>query len=114
MRLKVKTPLSYFLLIGFFCLVAFFILLLTNLMGLIDIEDVFFFLSTAIIGWISLILLALIGAIFVGMFLSHRILTIGGFTPFEEEMLRMREDIKTINEKLDELMDQENKEGETD
>ena len=43
------------------------------------------------------------------MLLSHRILSIGGFTPFEEEMLKMREEIKAINEKLEKLVGEENK-----
>ncbi|MGA7475611.1 MAG: hypothetical protein WBW47_00120 [Thermoplasmata archaeon] len=41
-------------------------------------------------------LLALVGAIFIGVFLSHRILSTAGFTPFEEEMLRMRADLREV------------------
>ena len=112
MRKKVRTPFSYILMIAFFCIVALF---LSLLIGIIDITtDVFVYLRAAIIGWIILIVLALIGAIFVGMFLSHRILSIGGFTPFEEEMIEMREDIKTINKKLDRLIELNNNEDEPD
>jgi type VI protein secretion system component VasK len=53
--------------------------------------------------------LALVGALFVGIYIAHRILSPGGFTPFEEEMLRMKDDLKkvseelkTLNERLDE------------
>ena len=45
-------------------------------------------------------LIALVGAIFIGVFLSHRLLVPTGFTPFEEEMLRMRADIKEIKQDL--------------
>ena len=108
MKRKAKTPLSYITLIVLFCIIAF----LFALVLYPDITDVFVYLRAAIVGWIALILLALIGAIFIGMFLSHRILSIGGFTPFEEEMLKMRKDIEDINEKLNELIVRKNKDEE--
>lgn len=106
MKLKVKTPFTFVLWIILFIIIALFVSLLT---GIITITDVFFFIMGAIVGWTALIILALIGAILIGMLLSHRILSIGGFTPFEEEMLKMREEIKAINKKLEMLVDQENK-----
>lgn len=115
MKLKVKTPFSFILWIMLFVIIALFVSLLT---GIIEITDVFFYLMGAIIGWTALIILALIGAIFIGMLISHRILSIGAFTPFEEEMIKMSEDIKAINQKLDSLMtrekekDKEGKDGE--
>ena len=105
MRLKVKTPFSFFLWIILFCIIA----LIFALFFYPEITDVFVYIRAAIVGWIVLIVLALIGAIFIGMLLSHRILSIGGFTPFEEEMLKMREEIKAINEKLEKLVGEENK-----
>jgi len=48
-------------------------------------------------------LLALVGAIFIGVFLSHRILSTTGFTPFEEEMLRMRADLREVKRDVAEL-----------
>jgi hypothetical protein len=48
-------------------------------------------------------LLALVGAIFIGVFLSHRILSTAGFTPFEEEMLRMRADLREVKRDVGEL-----------
>ena len=47
--------------------------------------------------------LAIVGAVFVGMFVSHRILSTQGFTPFEQEMLRMRQEVRDIKERLDEI-----------
>lgn len=48
-------------------------------------------------------ILALIGAIFIGIYISHRFLTPGGFTPFEEEMLKMRSDVARMREDIDAL-----------
>jgi len=50
-----------------------------------------------------IVVLALLGAIFLGLFLGHRILSVGGFTPFEKSMLEMKEDIKKIDERLEKI-----------
>jgi hypothetical protein len=41
-------------------------------------------------------ILALVGAIFIGITFTARVLRSQGFTPFEEEMLRMRAEIRDI------------------
>jgi uncharacterized membrane protein (DUF106 family) len=48
-------------------------------------------------------LVALVGAIFIGVYLSHRLLNPAGFTPFEEEMLRMRSDMQVVKRDVAEL-----------
>ncbi len=48
-------------------------------------------------------ILALVGAIFVGIFIAHRILAPQGFSPFEEEMLKMRQEVQDLHRKLDRL-----------
>jgi len=48
-------------------------------------------------------LVALVGAIFIGVYLSHRLLSPTGFTPFEEEMLRMRADVQQMKRDLADL-----------
>jgi len=48
-------------------------------------------------------ILSIIGAVFVGMFVSHRILSTKGFTPFEQEMLRMRQEIRELSERMSEI-----------
>jgi hypothetical protein len=47
--------------------------------------------------------LALVGAIFIGIYFSARVLRPTGFTPFEEEMLRMRAEIREIRAAVDRL-----------
>ncbi|HXY46871.1 MAG TPA: hypothetical protein VEK13_03100 [Thermoplasmata archaeon] len=42
--------------------------------------------------------LALVGAIFIGIYFTQRLLSPAGFTPFEEEMLRMRSDLAEVKE----------------
>ncbi len=46
-------------------------------------------------------ILAIIGAVFLGMVISHRIMSGAAFTPFEEEMLKMRQEVRDLNERLD-------------
>ena len=48
-------------------------------------------------------ILSIIGAVFVGMWISHRVLSGQGFTPFEEEMLRMRQEVRALQERLEEV-----------
>ncbi|MDE1821318.1 MAG: hypothetical protein KGJ23_14475 [Euryarchaeota archaeon] len=48
-------------------------------------------------------ILALVGAVFVGIFIAHRILSPQGFSPFEEEMLKMRQEVQELHRKLDRL-----------
>jgi hypothetical protein len=48
-------------------------------------------------------LLAIVGAVFIGILASHRILSTAGFTPFEQEMLRMREDLREMTERVAEI-----------
>jgi hypothetical protein len=48
-------------------------------------------------------LLAVVGAIFIGLYISHRLLTPGGFTPYEQEMLRMRGEVREIRAAVEEI-----------
>jgi polyferredoxin len=100
--MKVKTPPAYIFWLILILVIAILIGVPFTLIAfnILDFQDIFLYIISGIVGWSVIIVLALIGAIFVGMMLSHRILTVGTFTPFEEEMLKMREDIKAIKEKL--------------
>lgn len=50
---------------------------------------------------VAVAVLSIIGAVFVGMWISHRVLSGQGFTPFEEEMLRMRQEVRELQERLE-------------
>lgn len=56
-----------------------------------------------VIALIFTTIVALVGAIFIGVYLSHRLLSPTGFTPFEEEMLRMRADVQQVKRDVAEL-----------
>lgn len=48
-------------------------------------------------------ILSLIGAVFLGIFVSHRILSAKGFTPFEQEMLRMRQEVRELSDRVEQI-----------
>ncbi len=48
-------------------------------------------------------ILAIVGAIFIGIYISTRLLRPTGFTPFEEEMLRMRTELQQLARSVEEL-----------
>lgn len=48
-------------------------------------------------------ILSIVGAVFVGMLVSHRLLSTKGFTPFEQEMLRMRQEIRELSDRVREI-----------
>jgi hypothetical protein len=48
-------------------------------------------------------ILAMVGAIFIGIYFSVRMLSPTGFTPFEEEMLKMRGDLRDLKATVDEM-----------
>ncbi|HYB79568.1 MAG TPA: hypothetical protein VEG66_07420 [Thermoplasmata archaeon] len=58
---------------------------------------------TLVIALVFTTIVALVGAVFIGLYLSHRILSPTGFTPFEEEMLRMRADVQQVKRDVAEL-----------
>jgi hypothetical protein len=57
--------------------------------------------TTLVFALVFTTILALVGAIFIGIYVSAAVLRAQGFTPFEEEMLRMRTDIREIKAALE-------------
>lgn len=90
--------------------VALFFALWAAIMSLVIVSpstlNTLFFMAQQISGWVFIIAIAIVGAVFIGMFISHRLLTHGGFTPFEEEMLRMRHEVTESREHLKRLRDE--------
>lgn len=73
------------------------------LTGLINASNLIASFFTFIVALVVVSILSIIGAVFVGMFVSHRILSGKGFTPFEQEMLRMRQDVRELTDRVEEI-----------
>jgi membrane protein implicated in regulation of membrane protease activity len=50
-------------------------------------------------------IVALVGAIFIGIYVSQRLLSPRGFSPFEEEMLKMRAEVMEIRRETQEMLE---------
>lgn len=85
-------------------LFSIFVAEITEAIRLTDIISYFFVFVLALV---IIAVLAVIGAAFMGVFISHRIFSVKSFTPFEEEMLQMRREVKEIKKKVDELAEEE-------
>jgi fumarate reductase subunit D len=68
--------------------------------GIIDAGNDAAVLAAFITGWIGVLVFAILGAFLLGMYSGHRILSLGDFTPFEEEMLHMKEDVAQMRAEL--------------
>lgn len=79
------------------------VLLAAQLLGIISIESALANFYILIVALLAVTILAVIGAVFIGIFISHRIFTGQDFTPFEKEMLSMKDDIEQMKEKLDKM-----------
>lgn len=71
------------------------------MVGIIPMEDILTGFYTFVFGLVVISILAIIGAVFFGMFISHRIFSTRQFTTFEEEMLKMKDDVEKIKKKLE-------------
>jgi hypothetical protein len=59
----------------------------------------------AIWSWAGILLMAMIGAMLIGMVLAYRILALREFTPFEREMMEMRVEVTELKAIVKELRD---------
>ncbi len=100
-KIKYRIPFVYYFLL--LILVIITIWIIGTYSGIIPITDILLNFIGFISMLISITMLAVIGAIFLGMYLSHRILTKKGFTPFEISMLEMHEDIKYMKKQIAKL-----------
>ena len=85
--LEFRTPRLYVFII---VMVALFSLL--NVIILFYGRNLFIYYS-AIWSWSIILLVALAGAMLIGMAISHRLFTFREFTPFEKDMMEMRVEV---------------------
>ena len=71
------------------------------LAGFITPGNVITFFFVFVIALVVIAFLAIVGAVFLGMVISHRIMSGQAFTPFEEEMLKMRQEVRELRERLE-------------
>lgn len=100
---KIPLPL---ILMGIIVLVVG-VLSLGIMSGFIPLSDVFGSFITFVFTLVFITVLAIIGAVFVGMFISHRVFSTREFTRFEEEMLKMKKDVEDIKDMVEELQEEE-------
>jgi len=108
-QIKFRIPKIYIVFILILIIIAIWII--GFLSGLIEVTDILLNFMGFISMLVSITMLAILGAIFLGMYISHRTLTKRGFTPFEISMLEMHEDIKDIKKRLGSLEKELNKKG---
>ncbi len=84
-------------------LFAIFVAEITQTIRLTDVISYFFLFVLALV---IIAVLAVIGAAFMGVLISHRIFSVRSFTPFEEEMMQMRKEVKEIKKTLNEMTGQ--------
>lgn len=85
-------------------LFSIFVAEITETIRLTDLISYFFVFVLALV---IIAVLAVVGAAFMGVLISHRIFSVKSFTPFEEEMLQMRKEVKEIKKKIDEMVVEE-------
>ncbi len=76
------------------------VVLALEVLGIITIEDA---ISNALLFLFALVVIAIlagVGGMFVGIFFTNRMISGQDFTPFEKEMLAMRQDIKEVREQV--------------
>ncbi|MBX8645026.1 MAG: hypothetical protein KIY12_09980, partial [Thermoplasmata archaeon] len=64
--------------------------------GLVRVSSIAANFYLFVFSLVTIAILAVIGAIFLGITIAHRLLERGDFTPFELEMLSMKEQINEI------------------
>ena len=100
-ELKYRIPLLFYFLLIILIIIATWII--GTVTGIIPITDILLNFIGFISMLVTITMLAIVGAIFIGMYVSHRILTKKGFTPFEISMMEMHEDIKDIKKRINKL-----------
>jgi hypothetical protein len=96
--MKIKIPLSFTVLVAVILIWAFYTALAWS--GIVDVGSDALVMAAFITGWVGVLVFAILGAFLLGMYASHRILSLGDITPFEEEMLRMKEDVAVMRHEL--------------
>jgi len=107
--MRPKIPLSFTVLVSVILIWSVYTALAWS--GVVDVYSDALVMAAFITGWVGVLVFAILGAFLLGMYASHRILSLGDITPFEEEMLRMKEDVAAIRMELGMVKDKINGPG---
>ena len=82
-----------------------FIILMVAMFSILNVMILFygsnlFIYYQAIWTWSIILLMALVGAMLIGMAISHRLFTFREFTPFEKDMMEMRVEVDELKEMI--------------
>ena len=82
-----------------------FIILMVAMFSILNVAILFygsnlFIYYTAIWTWSIILLMALAGAMLIGMAISHRLFTFREFTPFEMDMMELRVEVDECKEMI--------------
>lgn len=82
-----------------------FIIVMVALFSILNVAILFygrnlFIYYSAIWSWSIILLVALMGAMLIGMAMSHRLFTYREFTPFEKDMMEMRLEVDECKQML--------------
>ncbi len=92
------------LLMGFIVLMLG-ILSVSIMAGFFRVGDFLTDFYTFVFALVVISILGIIGAAFLGIYISHRVFSSRDFSTFEEEMLKMKGEVEYIRKKIDELME---------
>ncbi|MCK4970366.1 MAG: hypothetical protein KAS77_07560 [Thermoplasmata archaeon] len=87
-----------------------FIILMVAMFSFLNVAILFygrnlFIYYSAIWSWSIILLMALAGAMLIGMAISHRLFTFREFTPFEKDMMEMRVEVGEFKELLADIIE---------
>jgi len=79
-------------------MIAIEVLILTGVLSVGNLIGFFYFF---VAGLVVIAVLAIVGAVFLGMYVSHRILSAQEFSPFEQEMIRMHQEVRELRSRIE-------------
>ncbi|MDX1534290.1 MAG: hypothetical protein R3291_01565 [Thermoplasmata archaeon] len=82
---------------------ALLVVLVLQLSGILTLADLAANPVLFLVAFVIVAVLSAVGAMFIGVLVTHRIFASAEFTPFEQEMLRMREEVREIRARLEEV-----------
>ena len=88
--------------------VALLVVFVLQLIGILTLAELAANPVLFLVAFIIVAVLSAVGAMFIGVFVTHRIFASSEFTPFEQEMLHMREEVREIRERLEEISGEAN------